>query len=332
MSLLCNFTNDTYCTELFNDVHVSITAIKSILSLGIVLISIPTNILLIVAMVKNRNMLDNSVFLAISFLVANIIVSLFLGGSTVVTGLSRGWWFGFWGCQVSSFITTLGAFARWVTVGLLSFDRFCRVFLPFTYPRHENKVIIVLLVSSWAIALFAAVALSTTNAYTFVVSIPACLFTLFSPEMTQVQTILANIIVWICRVVGTFFPISLYTAMYCKARRLKKKDPTPDTNSNTPQTLEARIRANKASLTYFFTTLAFIGANALIVLKDVTEWIFLSYNTPLGTVISCLFIFSLLIESYVIGDVIIILTNKQQRGAFKKLLKNIYRTLTPRKI
>ena len=62
------------------------------------------------------------------------------------------------------------------------------------YPRHENKVIIVLLVSSWAIKLFAAESLNTTNAYTFVGSIPTCLFTLFSPEMIQVQTILANII------------------------------------------------------------------------------------------------------------------------------------------
>ena len=55
MSLLCNFTNDTYCTGLFEDVHVSITAIKSILSLGIVLISIPTNILLIAAMVEQEH-------------------------------------------------------------------------------------------------------------------------------------------------------------------------------------------------------------------------------------------------------------------------------------
>ena len=42
------------------------------------------------------------------------------------------------------------------------------------YPRHENKVIIVLLISSWAIELFAAESLNTTNAYTFVGSIPTC--------------------------------------------------------------------------------------------------------------------------------------------------------------
>ena len=338
MQLMCNFSNDSHCSDLFEDVHVSVTTIKAILSLTIILLCIPTNTLLIIAMVKYRDMIDNSVFLAISFLVANIIVSLILGGTTVVTAMGRGWLFGFWGCQVSAFISTFGVFARLFTVGLLSCDRFCRIFLPFMYPRHEKNVIIIFLASSWAMALFAAVVLALTNTFTFVASIPSCFFVVNTSQMNKIQIFVAKIFLWISHIVGTIFPFSLYVAMWCKARRMKKTDPKPAINLDTPrtpqapQTLEARIRAHKLTLTYFLTTLAFLGANVLIIIKYVSESFFLEYCTPLSIAIPVLFIFSFLIESYVITDVIIILTDRQQRGAFKKLLQNIYKSFAPRKI
>ena len=154
---------------------------------------------------------------------------------------------------VSAFISTFGVFARLFTIGLLSCDRFCRIFLPFMYPRHEKNVIIIFLASSWAMALFAAVVLALTNAYTctFVVSIPSCFFIVNTFQMNKIQIIVAKIFLWISHIVGTFFPISLYVAMWHKVRRMKKTDPKPAINLDisqtlqTPQSIEARIRAHK---------------------------------------------------------------------------------------
>ena len=142
--------------------------------------------------------------------------------------------------------------------------------------------------------------------------------------MNVIQIIATKIFLWIIHIVCTIFPFSLYVAMWCKARRMKKTDPKPAINLDTPQTpqtLEARIWAYKLSMTYFLITVTFLGANGLIVLK---ESVFLEYCTSLSIAIPILFIFSFLIESYVITDVIIILTDRQQRGAFMKLLQSIY--------
>ena len=49
------------------------------------------------------------------------------------------------GRQISAFISTFGAFACLFAVGLLSCDLFCRIFLPYVYPRFENQVIIIFL-------------------------------------------------------------------------------------------------------------------------------------------------------------------------------------------
>ena len=60
------------------------------------------------------------------------------------------------GCQIFAFIGTCGLFSRWIAIGLVSFDRFCRVFWPFKYQRQEKKAVITLLITSWAIAIIMA--------------------------------------------------------------------------------------------------------------------------------------------------------------------------------
>ena len=212
--LTCNFSNDSDCSDLFQGVHIASTFLQAFLASIILLTSIPANVILMCAMVHYRNTLDSSVFLAISVLVSNTIVAIFFCGETVIVSLTRSWLLGYWGCALS----------RWMTIGCVSLDQFCRVFLTFSYPKIEHKVIVSLLVLSWTVSVVASVAMFFLNAIDFSVNIPGCVLVTHSYSMSYTDTLIASLIVMQCSSEFSLqsFPrsyIQLYTA---KARKVTR--------------------------------------------------------------------------------------------------------------
>ena len=326
ISLVCDFTmNNSDCSYLFKEVHVSATILQALFSIVISIISVSTNLLLIASMVTYRNDLENSTILSISFLVANIIVSVFLNGEIFFTSLFRAWLIGYWGCKVVAFIITCGLFARWVTVSFISFDRFCRIFFALTYSRYSKKVVIVLTVTSWVISLVTAVIFFVTNAIVFAISLPGCLFSMGSKELSMGGKTVVEVTLWFVLIVAIFIPSLLYTAMYFKGRKIKQKiQPVSSEESDSPLSLEALIKANKASLIYFFMLLVFICVNIVIIVQAVTATPLLNMGVPVSALIPILFVLTTLTESYVLLDDVIILTNSQQRKAFFKMFIKTY--------
>ena len=327
MSFFCNFTNDSDCSTVFEPVHLAFTVLHAIFASGIILTSIPTNLLLIVAMIVNRSKLDKSTILAVSVLISNTIATVFLTGEIVITSIARSWLFGYWGCQIITFVATCALFSRWITVGLISLDRFCRVFWTFKYPRYEKKVIITLLVLSWTISVVIAIILYFCNAYTFFIGAPGCFFVEYSPEMTLPNTVVTNVLLWFTRVIAMFFPAFLYTAMYVKARQIQKATPVITTSDN-PDAAEAekaaqRSRSNRGTITYCLMLVAFTVVNLIIIVKDVLGKVFLYFNVALEVAIPVGFLTTIIIQAYSLGDVAIILANAQNRKAFFDLLQKI---------
>ena len=300
----------------------SFTAIQATLAIIIVLTSIPINLLLIAAMVIYRNLLDTSFAMTISVLISNIMASVFLTGTTAITSIARSWLFGYWGCQIFAFIGTCGLFSRWIAIGLVSFDRFCRVFWPFKYQRQEKKAVITLLITSWAIAIIMAAILWSCNSFVFTVVVPGCLFT-ESPDTGLPETVVTNMVVVLNPLIGLILPGVLYTIMYCKARQIRKKNrvaPVMADNLDTASAKEAQCRANRATITYVLLIVAYVVVNILILGNLAVRGILQKLDVPMIALIPTGFWFSILIRSYVLGDVAILLTNKQQRSALWKLL------------
>ena len=101
ISLVGDFAmNNSDCSYLFKEVHVSATILQALCASVIAAISVPTHLLLIVSMVIYHDNIENFMILSISFLVANTIVSIFLNGEIFFTPLIWAWWFGCWVCKV----------------------------------------------------------------------------------------------------------------------------------------------------------------------------------------------------------------------------------------
>ena len=243
----------------------------------------------------------------------------------MVTSIARSWLFGYWGCQSVTFIATCALFARWVTVGLISLDRFCRVFWTFKYQRHETKSIISLLVLSWLISVVITIALFFCKAFTFFIGAPGCFFVEYTPEMTIVDSIATNVLLWFTRIIALIVPVILYTIMYIQARRIRKRNPVIATEDNpkAERSRAAQHRANRATVTYFLMLNAFAIVNIMIILKDILGKVFLDNNVSIQVAIPIGFFTTIIIQAYTLGDQAIILANRQNREAFLGLLGKI---------
>ena len=328
--LTCNFSNDSDCSDLFQGVHIASTLLQAFLASIILFTSIPANVILMCAMVHYHNTLDSSVFLDVSVLVSNTIVAIFFCGETVIVSLTRSWLLGYWGCQLIGVVITCGALSRWMTIGCVSLDRFCRVFLTFFYPKIEHKFIISLLVLSWTVSVVASVAMFFLNAIDFSVNIPGCVLVTHSYSMSYTDTLIASLIVMFFRVFTSVLPTVLYTALYCKGKKSNKvlpvvQPPLPVDNSGTSSKLEQMIKSKKTSLMYCLMILVFVAVNVLLLLEFVVETIFSYLYTPHAIAVPVLFLLTIMIESYVIWDLAIFITNRQQKDAIIKLLRKIFK-------
>ena len=323
LSTFCDFAmNNSDCSYLFKEMHVSATILQALGAFVIAAISVITNLLLIASMVIYCSNFDNSVILSISFLVANIIVAVFLNGEIFFTSLFRAWLIGYWGCQMITFFITCGLFARWFTVAVISLDRFCRIFFTFTYPRHSKKVVIALTVCSWVISLVTAVIFLTTNAVVFAVSIPGCMFSPLSEQLTKGGKSVVELTLWLTRFMAICIPPLLYTAMYIKGRLMKLNiyPFSPFPNSDSPLPPQTHNQANKGSLTYFFMLLPFVYINIIVIIEAVIEIFLLNMGVPVSTVVPILYVFTFLTEIYLLLDDVIMLINSQQRMLLCKML------------
>ena len=325
MSFICNFTNDSDCSSLFEQVHVSFTAIQATLAIIIVLTSIPVNLLLIAAMIFYRKSQDKSIIISISVLISNTIVSVFLTGEIAITSIARSWLFGYWGCQIIAFIGTSGWISGSIAVGLVSFDRLCRVFWPFAYQRHEKKIIVTLLITSWTIAIIISTFLWLYNSYDFAIAIPGCVI-IEAPDISVLETIVVYVVLAASPILGLLFPGIIYTIMYCKARKLRQKTQIGSVMAESPDMAsakEAQRRANRATLTYVLMMVVLIVVKILIITDIIVRVILHHLNVSTSIIVPIGFWFTIFICSYVLGDVVIILTDKQQRNAVKKLLSKL---------
>ena len=217
----CNFSNDSDCSYLFDGIPVYITALQALFAALLIMTSVPVNILLITSMIVYREMLDTSIILVISLLISNISVSLFLSGEVFLTSVARAWLFDYWGCQLIAFFILFGTSSCWILVGFLSLDRYCRVFYPFSYPRYDKKVnVILLMVSLVMCGVLLPMVHALANTVGFDITLPGCHVVSF--EFTSAgATVVVSLITIVCGFFGGLLPTILYTLMYIKARRLR---------------------------------------------------------------------------------------------------------------
>ena len=324
MSLSCNVSGNEYnnCSALLEGVELSVIVLHTCISAILILVTIPINILMIVAMVIYHHLLDKVFLVSISFLVSNVITAIFYLGQVFITSLARAWVFGYWGCQLFAFFGIVGAFSRWITVGLLSVNRFWKVFFPFSHP---GKFLVGILLSSWMFSVTVPIVLYFGNATGFDVTHPGCFFVTNFSKMSHVYCAIIIILLVCASFTGAILPSILYTAMYLKGRRFRKVQPVRETPDDHPENVESQQRSRRVTVTYCLLMLSFLIFTALLIFKVMLRSIFRQIGVSSVLSAAILLPINDLIFMYLIVDLGILLINKDEHKVLNKLLHRVFK-------
>ena len=224
MNFGCNFSeNDSDCSSSFEGIHIAVTILHACYAATVILVSMPICFILLAAMIKYQRFMDNSAFLVESILISDIATAIFLSGQILITAAARAWLFGNWGCQVFAALSVTSMFSRWFAIGFLSLDRFSRVFFTFSYPRVENKAIVVLIILTWLLAIAVPIVVYFFNGLGFNKSYPACNFAvIFGTSNIPSVTIISSLsLIVIATVFNQVVPLVLYTTIGSNADSLR---------------------------------------------------------------------------------------------------------------
>ena len=323
----CNTSEGQFdCSSVFEGVPLPISIIQAILAFIILVVSVFFNILLSVAIIIYRRFLDKSLIISVSILISNTAASVFLNGGVFLTTVSQTWLLGYWGCQVFGLMAIGGAISRWILVGLLSVDRFCRVFYPFRYTLQEKKVLICLLVGSWTAALVLTGIYGGLGLIGFDVTKPCCFINQDFPLLTNGRKAAVVISLLFTTTTGAVLPCILYIGMYRKAKNLLRHEPKvvhDPANRGEVSLVEILKKNQKATITFFGLVITFIFFSSVIIVNIVAKVFLYRYDLSPALRASIFYILSSVYRCFVIADFAVILSNADVRKVLGKMKKAV---------
>ena len=320
METSCNIRvngTESDCSNLFEGIHPAFTIVQACIALLVVIFGVPLNVLLVVALIKYCHLLDEAFILCASIFVANTVVSFAMGTNLFLSSATRSWPLGYIGCEVYGFLTYSPIPVRWLTLGMLSIDRFCRVFFPFRYARHSKTVLRILLVFPWIYTVVSNIFTLTKvlRTYYFTTTLPGCFHRSYCQESTLCLAIVATESTIILGA-GSVLPIVLYTILYIKSRLLLRA--VNKLSMTNAQQKADRERQNKATKTFALMVITFSCYSAVLFIIVVLR-LFPAIRDK-GGVLFLLYDFTLL---YLVTDFLLIWKNKNGKHVIKKLINTV---------
>ena len=194
--------------------------IHSFIIATIMLVTVIGNGLIVVLVVKYKQLRHRAVIFSLSVILANTVLVLTYHLPVVISTVSKGWLFAFKGCQVFGFLSTDFIITRWLTMGVLALDRYSIVRFPFSYKRYNKLVSVVLLSAAWVIpALLSIVTVDGYSAVVFRPNVPTCL--LYAPSVGK-GLLFFSLVLTFSFLAGGILPTIMYVWLFLKARRLRK--------------------------------------------------------------------------------------------------------------
>ena len=307
------------CSHLFEGIHPAFTIIQACTAAIFVVTAVPLNLMLTVAIIRFRRQMDEGFILCINIFIANMIMSFSVGINLFMSSATRSWPLGYAGCQVFAFFSFYPTMVRWVALGTVSIDRFCRVFLPYLYDRHSKVVITILFIVPWiAVLPFNILSLARVSSkYEMSILFPACHYQFHcNGSITCMVLTHANIVLVLAS--GSVLPIAIYTVLYIKSRRMFRA--TQVLYASNEQLNIENERQKMATKTFALMVVIFSCYSAAGIFLMSFQAI------PMIQIMkgSQFFLFDLIL-TYNIADFLVVWKNKDGKQAIKKLINTIAR-------
>ena len=185
----------------------------------------PLNVLIVVLVAKFKSLHQRDFAMAMQVVAADILFVLCLPFA-IATMLGSNHRLVPKECYFMGFTKLFVNFVRFMMMFVLSLDRFCCVFFPFTYAAHGKKVCAGLSAAVWVLAMIVAAVPLAIDCYGYMPNFGFCMVQPYCSILCRSFTIG---VVSAMVTFGGLVPTMLYSFMFLKARRLAKKELTAET-------------------------------------------------------------------------------------------------------
>ncbi len=146
-----NESNTTTIEENFDDVELWLRVLHALILLLLLIASIVGNCLVLLLVICNRSLQYRSVISSLGLVAADMIIVLSWSITGIGSAAAGQCPFGEAGCSLLGAILSVAIYARWCTVALITFERFCSIVFPFFYLKWSKLLLIILVILSWLI-------------------------------------------------------------------------------------------------------------------------------------------------------------------------------------
>ncbi len=308
------------------------TTVRSFQTLFYILISVSgimLNTLVVVLVAKYKKLRTRSFAVALQVVVLNLIISSTVLMLRPITAIANKWLFGEVMCVITGYINLTYLLLRALLMLVFVVDRFLTVFYLFSYPKYSFIVMLTLSVSTWMFSLgFRSIGFpGVLDCYSYVSTSFLCVH---SSRCSSSCAIAANVNLGIVFGPATIIPIVLYLALYCKARRIKKRQaamlvspPSSSDGSTSNEGRAIRKREWKANITFFMLFFTVFVLTTPVVSLSLILAAVNRANGPSPVTYVFSSILSTMSSVLVIADPIVIMRNRDVREILRQIKHKI---------
>ena len=244
----------------------SITAILVVKSFRIVyfsllfLAAVPLNSLLFFLVVRYKKLRTLSFAIALQVVVIDIALAVFLCIPTIISTAATEWILGKEVCVLNGFFAFALILIRTELMFVFVIDRFLSVFFPYFYPRRKVKIAVGLSAFAWLFctALCILMLPGILDCYTYATSFNVCIS---SSTCNTGCSIFGFITFSSVGLPSSVLPTILFSALYCKARRVSKTlaPPVQAAGGDSEADKAYAKRERRATVTFFLLFVSVFG-------------------------------------------------------------------------
>lgn len=222
----CNFTPEQaaisdpielpYCTA-----PDWVLILESIFLAAVVLGSIAANTFVLLLVLKHKSLRYRSIIVSLSAVISDLLLVFVFHLPALISVSAREWPFGGLGCTILGFVAFYLIYVRWMTMAVISLDRFFYILFPLTYANWSKPFLITLTINAWFTPFLLHVpSLFGYGGYSFRPGFSQCTIDCSNDPNCYALFVMGFSLQF---VIGAVFPTALYLAMYVISRTKRRR-------------------------------------------------------------------------------------------------------------
>ena len=281
--------------------------IQAAITLVIIVASMTVNLLIVYLVVRSKILRQRAFLLALLLVTFNLCYTVVPLPIVFVSAILRRWVFGDVACLILGGINDAFFSANFITMFVLTLDRFFTIFMPFYYNRHGNKIAIGMSFLPWIVAMLSFIINGSLECFDYSPTAKVCVA---SGNTGTACTVSTTAFAWGITFAGIIVPIVLYTIMYVKGRQLNKQ-------LVISEEMKAKGNFNKRIFrTFLVLLITLVGVS--VVAAILFTWLVVRPRINQAFYIVQVLVGRTLASGIAIAHPIIILLNRDVREAWKK--------------